>query len=71
MAVQTSFPKGATFDIQDTSKVKYLAAKSLICRVFRKVDVALFCVSVKFSHNLFSNDFLKSCLIKFFFIKVF
>ena len=73
MAVQTSFPKGAILDTRDASKVNFAADKgnSLMCRVFIKADMILFCVYVKFSHNLFSSDALHSCLIQFFFIKVF
>ena len=51
MAVQTSFRKGAILDSRDASKAKYFAAdknKSLICRVFIKTDMALFCVYAKF-----------------------
>ena len=73
MAVQNSFPKSAILDIRDASKVNYFAAdkgKSLICGVFIKAGMVLFCVYVKF-YNLFSNDFLHSCLIQFFFVKVF
>ena len=75
MAVQTLFPKGTTLDIRDASKVKYFAAdkcKSLICIVFiYKSRYGLFLRVSEISHNLFSNNFLQSCLIQFFFIKVF
>ena len=74
MAVQTLFPKGAILDIWDASKVNYFDAdkgKIFICRAFIKTDMVLFCLYVKFSHNLFSNDFLHSCFIQFFFIKAF
>ena len=50
MAVQTSFLKGVILDIWDASKVNYFAAdkgKTLICRVFIKADMVLFCVYVK------------------------
>ena len=74
MAVQTSFPKSSILDIRYASKVNYFAAdngKSLIFGVFIKADMALSGEYVKFSHNLFSNGFLHSCLIQFLFIKVF
>ena len=51
MAVQNSFPKGAILDSRDASKANYFAAdkdKSLICRVFIKADMVLFCVYAKF-----------------------
>ena len=51
MAVQTLFSKGAILDIRGASKVNSFASdkdKSLICRVFLKADMTLFCVYVKF-----------------------
>ena len=51
MAVQTSSPKGAILDIRDACEVNYFAAdkfKSLICRVFVKAEMILFCVYAEF-----------------------
>ena len=60
MAVQNSFPKSAILDIRDASKVNYFAAdkgKSLICGVFTKAGMVLFCVYVKFHITYFQMIF--------------
>ena len=51
MVVQISFPKCVILNIHDASKINYFAAdkgKSLICRVFIKADMILFCVYAEF-----------------------
>ena len=60
MAVQNLFPKSAILDIRDASKVNYFAAdkgKSLICGVFIKAGMVLFCVYVKFYITYFQMIF--------------
>ena len=67
------FSKGAILDIWDAFKVNYFAVdkdKSLICRVFLKAGMVLFCMYVKFRIIYFQMVFY-TVVNKFFFINVF
>ena len=71
MAVEISFPEGVIMICEVLVTVNYFDAekgKSLNCRVFIVADMRFLCMYTKL-HNLFSNNFLYSSIIQFFFIQ--